>query len=292
MFMDGTATSNRLETLVKVLMSDKMPDMDEDTLKIILAPRSLPEFSNTQPTDLLSAGKELGLLTYSKDAKKIQKIDPNGKSAKQKLLEILDGNVLSKTDVEPYFAKYYSFILFNDIELSNSNKILIDLVTEANQKIVGFSENNPFNDTKLSSYLPWYSYVGLTETIRKDRNSIVSSAAHPYERIERKLDDIFQSQKLLQIEDFMQNLGSHCPELDCGEIFNSVNSAGNQNHNQITRGVSNALIELHVNGRIVLDCPLDSDGWSFHSSIVDASLPQEPNPLKSTKIYSVKLEAK
>ena len=218
MFMDSTATSNRLETLAKVLMAKDLPQMDEKSLKALLAPTSLTNYAPLSPNELLKAGKLIGLVTYCKDTKLINKISSDGKNAKQKLLEILDDKILSRTDIEPYFAKLYAYILFTDQELSNNEKLIEALILEVNKKFLGFDQNNQLNYTKLSSYLPWYSYFGLTQTMKQEGRNVLSEA-YPYERIARKLNNIFNSKQELLIDEFMQNLGSNCPELDCGEIL-------------------------------------------------------------------------
>ena len=290
MFMDGTATSNRLETLTKVLMSKNLPPMEESSLKNILAPQSLPDFSKEQPTSLISAGKDLGLIKFSEKNNKIKKITASGKDPKQYLLEVLDEKILSQTEVEPYFAKFFSYALHNNIPFSNKKDDNESLASLVNQEIIGFARGNPFNYTKISSYLPWYSYMGLTQPI-KSSGSLTISEAYPYERIKRKLHQIFKENNQLFIDDFMQKFGSNCPELDGGEIYKSVTVSSSAPMKELTLGVSNALIELHISGHITLDCPLDSDGWSFNSRISIGSLPDHPTPLKSNKIYSVTCEA-
>jgi hypothetical protein len=285
--MDQTATSNRLETLAKILISKNMPPLDDATLDQLLAPISLPEFESSQSKNIISAGKEIGLISYIENSKKIKKLSPNGKNAKEFLLEYLDKHILSQTIVEPYFAKFYSYALLREISFTNNTESNEALANRAREDIAGFAGTNRFNETKLGKYLPWYSYFGLTQVNK--RHGPTTSETYPYERVNRRLKDIFKSKKKLSIDEFMENLGTACSELDCGVIFCSVNSNQNSIKKSITLGVSNVLIELHMNEQILLDCPLDSDGWSFHSKISAASLPEE---LKSTKILSVTLGRK
>ena len=287
MFMDKTATSNRLETLAKILTAKNMPVLDETTLNYLLAPTSLPEFEGSHSKNIISAGREIGLIQYVENTKKVKKLSPNGKNAKEFLLEYLDHSVLSDVIVEPYFARFYSYALAREILLTNNAEAIAELTERAREEIPGFRGNNRFNDVKLRSYLSWYSYVGLTQVTKK--SNPVTSETYPYERIKRKLKDIFKTSKKLAADDFMERLGNNCPELDGGKIFCSVNSNHTSVARTITLGVSNALIELHMNGQIVLDCPLDSDGWNFHSMISIASLPEG---LKSTKILSVSVGLK
>ena len=282
--MDQTATSNRLETLAKILTAKHMPILDEATLNYLLAPKSLPEFESSQSKNIISAGKEIGLISYVENSKTIKKLSSNGKTAKEFLIEYLDKKVLSEIAVEPYFAKFYSYALLRQIPLTNNLEANGELAERAREDVVGFEGNNRFNDTKLGKYLPWYFYLGLTQ-VNKKSNPIITET-YPYERIKRKLKDIFNSEKRLPIDEFMETLGDICPELDCGKIFCSVNSNQNSIDRSLTLGVSNVLIELHMNGHIKLDCPIESDGWNFHSNINAMSLPED---LKSTKILSVSL---
>lgn len=282
--MDQTATSNRLETLAKILTAKHMPTLDDVTLNYLLAPTSLPDFESSQSKNIISAGKEIGLISYVENSKTIKKLSSNGKTAKEILIEYLDTKVLSEIDIEPYFAKFYSYALLRQIPLTNNSEANVELAERARADVVGFEGNNRFNDTKLGKYLPWYFYLGLTQISKK--SNPISSETYPYDRIKRKLKDIFNSKKSLPIDEFMEVLGDNCPELDCGKIFCSVNSNQNNIDRSITLGVSNVLIELHMNGHIKLDCPLDSDGWNFHSKINGMSLPED---LKSTKILSVSL---
>jgi hypothetical protein len=282
MFMDKPVPSNRLETLAKILIAKNMPSLCDYTLNNLLAPTSLPEFEGSHSKNIISAGKEIGLINYVENSKKIKKLSSNGKNAKEFLLEYLDDKVLSDVTVEPYFARFYSYVLSREIPLTNDAEAMTKLTELAREDIAGFRGNNRFNEVKLRSYLPWYFYLGLTQVNKK--SSPITSETYPYERIKRKLKDIFTTSKKLPVDVFMEHLGNSCPELDNGEIFCSVNSNQGSGERTITLGVSNVLIELHMNGHIVLDCPLDSDGWNFHSKVTIASLPEG---LKSTKILSV-----
>jgi hypothetical protein len=84
----------------------------------------------------------------------------------------------------------------------------------------------------------------------------------PYDRIKRKLKNIFGGKKKLSSDDFMSSLASQCPELDGGAIFRAANPRVELNRT-CTRALATVLRDLHDDRIIRLDCPADSRGWSL-----------------------------
>src|SRR5262249_35566226 len=89
---------------------------------------------------------------------------------------------------------------------------------------------------------------------------------NPFERIRRCLGKIFAGEVKLTSEAFMQRLTEACPELDGGTIFKRVDQTYDPAAKVCTLGLSHALIDLHQDGWIRLDCPRDSRGWSIETA--------------------------
>jgi hypothetical protein len=96
---------------------------------------------------------------------------------------------------------------------------------------------------------------------------------------------MFSSKKQLQADEFMSALGTACPELDGGWIFLKANPSFDAKLRKCTTGLSHALVDLHADGAIRLDCPIDSDGWS----IAAAAPPFDGQWIKSDRFTEVSL---
>ena len=90
-----------------------------------------------------------------------------------------------------------------------------------------------------------------------------SFQANPYDRVARAFPALFAGKSKLSSDEFMNGLAASCPELDGGTIFRQANRDWNGADKQCSPGLSHALIELHEDGVIRLDCPADCQEWSL-----------------------------
>jgi hypothetical protein len=252
MFTDNPATPVRLEILLEVLQEFERGLPREELLQM-LQPEALVEgrAEFTVAKANLRAALDLNLVR-----------DVSGKitiakgiigSPRDSVLAALDELVLAGTDVEKYFALYYSFYL-------GLGKAADDATPDSFNKAVFDDERqeNRFNDTKRDGLNRWFYYAGLG-WFDPDRNF----HANPYYRVLRALPKIFKSDKKLTSEDFMKGLAKACPELDGGELFRQANRGYSPEDKTCTLGLSHALVELHLDREIKLDCPADNNGWSI-----------------------------
>jgi hypothetical protein len=106
---------------------------------------------------------------------------------------------------------------------------------------------------------------------------------NPYERLRRKLPEIFSGAARLEADDFMTRLGAICPELDGGALFLEANPDRSDRVRCCSAGLSHALVDLHLDGVLLLDCPPDSAGWS----IAAAEPPMDGASLRAERVSAV-----
>jgi len=191
-------------------------------------------------------------------------------SARMILLSALDERVLGAVDVEPWFAKFYSYLITKELDFAAPGGAGAQWADNFNRDLYGDRPSqDPFNKDKYTGLRRWFRYAGLGWHDFKD-NFIPC----PYERLTRKLAEIFGKSKKLDANSFMERLASQCPELDGGEIFNKANP-NYQNERKCTRALSSALRDLHDDRIIRLVCPADSRGWNLERAGSVRNLAQE-----------------
>ena len=262
MFTHNPITPTRLEVFIELVWEMRQRKLDRDAIKKLLQPRGLPGLSLTskQAFDVLNAIKELDLVVEDNEGS----YRPNWKSrkvfhAKSILLTAIDEKVLSSTTVEPWFARFFSYIITkeNDVAPSGSEWENKWSISFNNDLYGGPPSDNPFNTTKYIGLRRWLRYAGLGWHDAND-----SFIPNPYERVQRQLADIFERKNKLSSDEFMNKLALQCPELDGGVIFKEVNKDINMAR-VCTRALATALRDLHDDGVIKLNCPKDSRGWDL-----------------------------
>lgn len=276
MFTDDQATPIRLEMLIEVLRRSERP-LPREELVGLLQPEVLVEgkadFKAAKAT--LRAAVELRLV---KELESGVSLAPNARGAQSPrtvILEALDEVVLCATEVEKYFALYYSYYLGLGKEAERRGgpeDFNRDVFDDEAQK-------DRFNSTKLDGLNRWFYYTGLGWY-----DQAKTFHANPYERVHRALPKMFKARKPLPARDFMVALGKACPELDGGELFQKANRKQPPDERTCTLGLSQALIELHLDGIVRLNCPADNDGWS-----VGVAEPLAADGFVSNRFVSVEL---
>lgn len=282
MFTDQPVTPTRVETLLNLMREFSDRKITREILIDLLQPDGLPDRNpnKTQAKQAVSAATELGLIEADSENRLKPTFKSNDKrDSRQILLEALDEKVLQNTNVEPYFALFYGYLLA--LNSDGAKQQTGDKWASEFQRDVFGEERpaNPFNDTKLTGLNRWFGFVGLGWY---DTNRVFQP--NPYERLLRRLPLIFGKNKKLTSENFMQKLAEFCPELDGGEIFLLAHRFRNYDSaaKVCTLGLSHALIDLHQDGKIRLICPRDSRGWS-----IEAAQPPSGDGLDSSRIDSI-----
>ncbi len=262
MFTDSPTTPTRLEVFLEVVWEMRQRKLDTDAIRNLFQPSGLPGLTpqSKQSIETLKAARELNLVKESEDGS----FRPAWKGrktfdAKGILLSAIDDKVLSSTDIEPWFSLFFSYVITKDDDVVPVGS------DAANRWSIAFNKDlyggppteNPFNPTKYVGLRRWLRYSGLGWHDAQD-----SFIPNPYDRVRRKLGEVFGKKRRLSSDVFMSNLATHCPELDDGVIFREANI--NFSLNRIcTRALATALRDLHDDKVIKLDCPSDSRGWSL-----------------------------
>ena len=261
MFTDLPATPTQLEVLVELVWEMRQRKLDRDTIRKLLQPKGLPDLTekSQQSINTLKAALELCLVT--KDAEGSFRPGWNSRrpfSARDLIVSALDEKVLSSTDVELWFARFFSYIITKDDDALPPGIAGERWANDFNRDLYsGTRPDNPFNRDKYTALRRWLRYTGLGWHDAQD-NFIPS----PYDRVLRNLDGIFGKRQRLSSDEFMASLASRCPELDGGFIFRESNRNFDLNRT-CTRALSTVLRDLHDDKIIKLDCPSDSRGWSL-----------------------------
>ncbi len=282
MFTDSEATPARVEMLLEVARSMSGRKFDSTTVRQLLQPDGLPGLTSKseQARSIMFAARELELVAEQPDGNFRPTRSRDNRSARLALVEAIDEKVLSDDKVEPWFALFYAFLLGRDESAAAGPQAGIHWETLFEREL--FSSTKPanrFNPEKYRGLRRWFRYSGLGWHDSDDRFH-----PNPYERIVRKLPSIFGKKRDLVIETFMDNLSEDCPELDGGHIFLRANPTWDRSRRMTSLGLSHALVDLHLDRVIQLNCPLDSDGWS----IAKAAPPFDGDHLKSDRITSVR----
>ncbi|MDF0541186.1 hypothetical protein PX699_02425 [Sphingobium sp. H39-3-25] len=282
MFTDSEATPARVEMLLEVVRSMSGRKLDGPTVRQLLQPEGLPGLTSKseQARSIMFAARELELIAEQPDGNLRPTRSRDNRSARSALVEAIDDKVLSDDKVEPWFALFYAFLLGRDESAAAGPQAGIHWETLFEREL--FSATKPanrFNPEKYRGLRRWFRYSGLGWHDGDDRFH-----PNPYERIARKLPTIFGKNRDLAIEAFIDSLSEICPELDGGHIFLRANPGWDRSSRTASLGLSHALVDLHLDRLIQLNCPLDSDGWS----IAKAAPPFDRDHLKSDRITSVR----
>lgn len=277
MFTDDQATPIRLEFLIETLLHLEKGIAREQLLRL-LQPEALvdgkADFNAAKAT--LRAGLELQIVKESEGVVALTSKTLKSDSPRAAIQNALDEMVLGGTNVEKYFALYYSYYLGLGKEAADRGD-----ADDFNRDVFDDEpQENRFNDTKLAGLNRWFYYTGLGWY---DQGKVFH--ANPYDRLRRALPVIFKSRRSLNARDFMDALAKVCPELDGGELFRRANRKTPQDERTCTLGLSHALVELHLDGLIRLNCPADNDGWS-----VGAADPLPADGFVSNRFVSAELQ--
>ncbi len=258
MFTDGLVTPRRLEVLVDVLRTFPRREWKRETLCSVLQPDGLPERPGQRPQAkaTIGAAADLGLIEEGPGG--VIKLKEKAQGATRDLvLNAIDRAVLGATDLEPWFASFYSYLLGLGPKAARDIKGKT-WAKDFNRDVLNDRQvNNQFNETKYSGLMRWFSYTGLGWT-----DSLGVFQPNPYARVSRCLTVIFAGERRMTCDEFMSRLAATCPELDGGAIFRATNSDWEPRAKLCSLGLSHALIDLHLDKVLLLDGTVDSRGWS------------------------------
>ncbi|MBY3235265.1 hypothetical protein HFO17_12030 [Rhizobium laguerreae] len=282
MFTDSEATPARVEMLVELVRKMSGRKLDMPTIRQLLQPDGLPGLTakSDQARSIVAAARELNLIEDVEGM--VRASGPRGPiTARSALIAAIDENILSDTKVEPWFALFYAFLLGRNESAAGGPEAGKMWEARFERELFGgVTQKNRFNDTKYRGLRRWFRYSGLGWHDGDDRFH-----PSPYERVLRQIPNIFKTDVELSIDLFMERLSERCPELDGGHLFLTANPDWIRSHRSITLGLSHALVDLHLDNRLVLHCPIDSDGWS----IAAAAPPRDGTHLKSDLVSSVRI---
>lgn len=282
MFTDSEATPARVEMLLEVVRAMSGRKLDSSTIRQLLQPTGLPGLTSKsdQARSLIGAARELDLIEDHGDGMIRASRARDSRSARVAVIEAIDEKVLSNDKIEPWFALFYAFLLGRDESAAPGPEAASRWEARFERELFGGAkQNNRFNDTKYRGLRRWFRYCGLGWHDGDDRFH-----PNPYERVLRQLPAIFSQNREMSVDAFIERLSEQCPELDGGHLFLRANPGWQRSARDISLGLSHALVDLHLDGVLVLNCPLDSDGWI----IAKAAPPRDKDYLKSDRVSSVR----
>jgi hypothetical protein len=263
LFTDQPTTPTRVEALIDFLrQANANRKFTRAALYRAFQPEVLPGAradSAKQATETIRAAIELGLVSEDDaGAVKLSFQRSDSRSTREVVLDAIDARVLSTVEVEPYFSPFYSYLLYLGPKGAIHQTAKDWAIAFERDVYGGERPQNPFNHAKYDGLKRWYCYAGLGW---EDPSGVFQP--NPHERIRRALREVFERDRRLSSDEFMTRLSRTCPEVDGGEIFSGANRAYNADHRTCSLGLSQALLELHEDGVLRLDCPRDARGWSL-----------------------------
>ncbi len=267
MFTDQPVTPKRLEILIDVIAEyGRTGTLRREQLLELVQPTTLPDFNpraespRSAGENTFRAARELGLIADINGGCMLSEAhrEHRAGSATAVILEALDARVLGDSAVEPYFALFYSYLLGlgagadekrDDAEWSALFNVALSQGTDS---------SNPFNATKVRGLWRWFPYAGLGWS---DSNDVFQ--CEPYGRLRRALPSIFGDDTRLDADEFAARMAQRCPELDGGQLYKQANPQAEGVGKVFSLGLAQALVALHEDGVILLDCPPDSRGWDI-----------------------------
>jgi hypothetical protein len=284
MFTDQPTTPPRLEVLIDLVREMNGRKLTSATAKDLLQPEGLPGLSerSNQAAVTLSAARQLGILSEREDGQLVLAKARDRRPARDIVLEALDARVLANRDVEPWFGLFYAYLLGRDGAAApgKGGQWEVDFNRDVLQ---GAPVTNRFNEVKYTGLRRWMRYAGLGW---HDGSDIFHP--NPYERLQRKLPEVFGSKRRLEMDEFMSRLGAICPELDGGALFREANRDYDDRTRECTAGLAHALVDLHLDRVLLLDCPRDSAGWS----IAAAAPPNDGASLQADRVAAIEFAVK
>lgn len=264
MFTDNPVTPLRVETLLAVLQDCGQRSLPEETVISLLQPEGLPGLKEKSAgaKHAIAAAIELQLVRREGDVLALTERVSRKQAIRECVLEACDDLLLATTDVEKYLALFYSYML--GFRTQGSMQTSKDWVYGFNQTVFDGGSENRFNEDKLTGLNRWFSYLGLGWWDPKANGDF---QCNPYQRLRRKLPMVFGRHRTLDDEDFMRRVGEVCPELDDGALFRIANPRYDAVAKQVTQGLGDALVELHLDGVLVLHGERDSNGWSLSLAV-------------------------
>lgn len=282
MFTDSEATPARVEMLLEVVRKMSSRKLDALTIRQLLQPAGLPGLSSKsdQAGSMIAAARELDLIEDNADGMIRATRTRDNRTARAAVIEAIDERVLDSDKIEPWFALFYAFLLGRDASAASGPEAGTNWEARFERELFGGAkQNNRFNETKYRGLRRWFRYCGLGWHDGDD-----CFHPHPYERVFRQLPAIFNQVRELPVDEFMARLSERCPELDGGHLFLRANPGWDRSARMVSLGLSHALVDLHLDGGLILSCPLDSDGWS----IAKAAPPRDGDHLKSDLVSGVR----
>lgn len=262
MFIDNPTIPAQLEVLLEVIYAMRDRKADQSALKFLIQPKGLPGISDSSEhlEQHVKAARELGLVIQ--DADKNFRLTDRPRSpfnAKQTILRAFDKVVLSKTDIEKWASRFYSYLIVQNVDIGPDSSAKQELLAKEFMERLPSSigTENPMNRTKYSGLVRWYCYAGLGWI-----DTVGRFVPDPTPRLKRALPEIWGNKKKMDIDEFMLRLAEVCPELDGGAIFQEVTTGQhNSAKKEFTQALATALWRLHDEDELRLICPNDSMGW-------------------------------
>ncbi len=285
MFTDSEATPARVEMLLELVRSMSTRRLDAAAIRQLIQPTGLPGLGkqSDQAGSMIAAARELVLIEDKADGMIRPSRPRDNRSARAAVVEAIDEKVLRDDKIEPWFALFFAFLLGRDGSAAQGPVAGATWEARFEQELFGgITQPNRFNETKYRGLRRWFRYCGLGWHDGDD-----CFHPNPYERVARQLPVIFSQERELMIDRFIERLSEQCPELDGGYLFLRANPNWDRSTRKVSLGLSHALIDLHLDGILVLNCPLDSDGWN----IAKAAPPRDGVHMKSELVSSVRYPA-
>jgi hypothetical protein len=213
-------------------------------------PASASKTSYTASENVLKIAEDCGLIRENDDKTLALAVNPEDIATMPAFQQCMRRILLGVTEAQ---KSNYLFNLFSAWYVVQNERVLYVLPTigydvafntDMASYMEGLSERL-FNSTKFNGWRKWAEFLGLGWMMRVGNREIIVPDATT--RVQSVLPEIFQDQRLLSAELFVERLARLCPELDEGVLFNycwQVSRGAEQRSHQFSLMLSTALRTL------------------------------------------------
>jgi hypothetical protein len=263
-----TVTPHRLHALVRLVARLEGPKR-----KGILDLLQPPELGLNQESasDVILAAKHCNLINEETDGALALNVPSSQSENLEDFRNLLRKLLLGITE-EGY--SNYNLNLFTAWYCVQDNKVFsqyesgFDYAAAFNSQILPNLNIPKFEQRKINAWREWAAFLGFGWILRSgSRNSRVILVPDAYGRLEAVLDELLERGPAVRFGEFIERLGQRCPELDGGSLFEycwKVCNPGERRSNTVSLMLSNALYQLHAEGKIVLQRSGDAlENWQL-----------------------------
>lgn len=263
-------TPYRIQALLRLIVRLKAPNR-----KIVLDLLQPSEIVNNQDTgkEVILAARNCKLIDEETDGTLNLLVSPSQFETVENFRNLLRGKLLGikeEGSINYILNLFTSWYCVQDTKVFTQFESGLDYAGAFNSQLFNNSKGQKFDQRKITPWREWASFLGFGWILRSGsgpRNNRVILVPDAYGRVEAVLDELLEFGPAIRFGEFIERLGQRCPELDGGSLFEycwKICNPGERRSNNLSLMLSNALYQLNIEGKIVLQRSGDAlENWQL-----------------------------